>query len=439
MNARATTVKKSLELIVEADPEGHVAATVPVRWIISEEMSKKLATKTSELDVLLVVTNGKTEMSRHVIPLKNGMTYIPLRRPGINTVHGTVVWQRDGYPTVKSVLFSKDPDGWGNYQIELVSYSNREIERLDRRIREIEEHLYGFSRPRIYGWNRKRLQKRLSRLFMWRSRLQSDLKETLQIKMNISSVNSMGVDAVNIEVPNEMFAPVPPRWMNWLGNLYKWPRPARDQCSLRRRALITVFSLPLAAVAAVVMGAILAIVYLFAKLFMLLATAVLLLFGMRGINYEVLWRYDEWVPADLWESLMPSFWWFKAVDKDSWRTKYKRRNPAFLVINPPMLLAVFMTTWNFTPTDPKRAALIAIVGVLVVGSSIALLSLRAKKKVETPAMSVEGRSKLQRQLALVTAGEASRTARVSELPREQRTFELRYLALKAAVCKPFAN
>ena len=104
-----------------------------------------------------------------------------------------------------------------------------------------------------------------------------------------------------------------------------------------------------------------------------------------------------------------------------------------------MLLAVFLITWAFMPTDAKQAALIAVVGVLVVGSSIALLSLRAKKKVETPAMSVEDRSKLQRQLALVTAGEASRTARVSDLAPEQRTVRLRFQQLKATVCRPFAK
>jgi hypothetical protein len=112
MSAQATETTHAIELIVEQDEKGQVAATVPVRWKISPEMAHNLAEKGVEPFMLLVVTQGKSELNRYVVPLKEGMTYLQMRRPGTLTLHATIVWQGKEEPwPAKKVVMAKDDYG----------------------------------------------------------------------------------------------------------------------------------------------------------------------------------------------------------------------------------------------------------------------------------------------------------------------------------------
>ena len=87
MSAQTTEREAPIELIVEQDKDGQVAANVPVRWKISQEMVQTLAGNGTEPYMLLVTTAGTTELDRAVVPLKAGMTYLQMagRAPAPST------------------------------------------------------------------------------------------------------------------------------------------------------------------------------------------------------------------------------------------------------------------------------------------------------------------------------------------------------------------
>lgn len=451
MSTQQVTETPAIELIVEQDEDGQVAANVPVRWKISEEMAQTLADKGVEPFMLLVIANGTYEMDHHLVPLKAGMTFLQMRRPGTMTIYATIVWQREDGDSVKKIVMRKDD--YGNYEFQAVDSFMPGDAELSRRIDELYESIHWGD---LDEKSLREAQLKRKLLNSRRKRLLRQGVEVFGLRDGFHAIQRTAEsDQIDVEVPEEMFAAEPPRWMNWLGTLYKWPRKAQDQCDLRRRALVTALSLPLVVPVAIVVGVFAVCVWTAVKLVACLATGLLLFFGQRNLDYSVIYEWNNIDVKDIWYDAKPSFWLFKKTkverphpwdaDRMISETEYVRRDAAFDFINPPFVVFSFIVGRILSVVldlnTPVLSSLIsAVVGAVVIGVTASLIKrLMNGRKVaprDEQVITAEQRSKLQRELASLTSGGA---ARLSELPMEQRTVRLRYLNLKTAVCKPFAR
>jgi hypothetical protein len=451
MSAQATEQRSAIELVVEQDPMGQVAATVPVRWAISPEMVERLAEVVANPYMLLVITSGAHELDRYLVPLKAGMTFLQMRRPGTLTIHATIVWQKQGGDSVKSVVMKKDDHGL--YRLDLIRTFipglAEVIDRLDELDEEMEAASYGSALYEQMKAERKQLRRRVDKLH-------DDGTEVLGLYDGFHAIERTAEsDQINIEVPSEMFAKQPPSWMSWLGDLYKWPRKARDQCDLRRRAIFTAFTLPLLVPIGIVIGVLAAFCWMLVKLSAIVITGVLLFFGKRGLDYSVIYEWDSLDLKDIWYRAKPSFWLYKKTevtqphdwypDRTVTTTEYVRRDVAFSFINPPFVLVSFIVGRLLdevigSGSSIASGVISAAIGAVFIGvvASVATKQYQKRKAnaTEKPVLTDEQKSKLERELLLLTAGGS---AKLSDLPTRQRSFRLRYLNLKASVCKPFAR
>jgi hypothetical protein len=445
MSAQTTQQAPAIELIVEQDKEGQVAANVPLRWKISPEMAQNLAQKGVEPFMLLIIANDGYETDRYLVPLKVGMTFLQMRRPGTGTIYATIVWQKDGEDSVKKIVLRKDD--YGNYMFEPLRWFKPGLAAVERRLDELIEIV------RLHDTDEESTA--LASLKSERKQLRAQL----EILLNQEEVfglfdgfraieRSTESDQINIEVPEAMFAADPPRWMTWLGTFYKWPRKAQDQCDLRRRALLTAASLPFVVPIVVVLGVIVGAGWLAFKLVAVLVTAVLLFFGVRNLDYSVIYEWDNFELGDIWRYTEPSFWLYKKVIVEVEQphanhsytvTKYEPRNLAFTWISPPVL--VFFVSLQLILNGFAMSSLLYGIGFPVVLALLTPFFAKWLKRRKAGAskesvITEEKRSKLEHELILLTAGGS---AKLSDLPTGQRTVRLRYLNLKATVCKPFAR
>lgn len=446
----------AIELIVDQDPEGQVAANVPVRWKISEEMIQTLVDRgATDPYMLLVVAAGDYELDRVMVRLKAGMTYLQMRRPGINTIHATIVWTMDKEDPVKSIVMNKND---GIYRLGLLDRYVSGLTEIDRQIEELD-------RKTDYSWKDSdapsdeeldEFKRQRRELRDRRYELREQGTEILGLREYFSSINrSIEGDSIDIEVPEEMFAP-PPGWLiKKLAMLYGgfWQRSGwRDQCDLRRRAWFTGLTLPFAAVLGSLICVLLAVVWVFAKVSTIMAIAVSLLFGARDLDYSVFYEWDIPNLKDVWRNANPSIWIYKKVEVETkyqggyttTQTEYQPRNLAFWVINPPVALVVFLLLLKFGSgavvggTSVFATVLFAVAVTLaggVVGYLLSKIDLTESEEQRT-IVAAEKKSRLAQELSSLTIGGS---ASLSALPAQQRTVRLRYLHLKASVCKPFAK
>lgn len=439
----------AIELIVDQDEAGQVAATVPVRWKISPEMVQRLAEKGVKPYMLLVVSANDYELDRYVLPLTAGMTYLQMRRPGINTIHATIVWQREGESTVEVAVLEKD--NYGSYKFEIFGHYIPGVLELTSRV----ELLYEQLRSRNY--DDEALSAEYRELRDKRSTLYGEFKGVYGLIDHYTRIERTPEgDAIDVDVPQEMFAPDPSWLMIKLATLYGqrfWTRSGwRDQCDLRRRATFTALTLPVAAPIAVVLCGIAVFFWLIVKLFAVLATGVLLFFGKRNLDYSVIYEWDNFELKDLWYDAKPSFWTYKKVqtEKFAWGpgtytdVTYEKRNPFFKYFNPPVIVVygvAYLITSKLLGGNPS---VLTVVGYAVVFPALmglgALMGGRMKNRrpsaPEPTVVPPEQRTRLERELSSLTS---DGHALVGDLPKGKRTIRLRYLHLKATVCKPFAR
>ncbi len=441
------TKQAAIELIVDQDEDGQVAANVPVRWKISPEMVQRLTEKGVEPYMLLVVSASDRELDRYVLPLKAGMTYLQMRRPGINTIHATIVWQREGESTVKAAVLEKD--NYGSYKFDVFGHYTPGVLEITARM---DEQL------RSRNYNDEALSAEYRELRDQRSTLYGEFNGVYGLIDYYTRIERTPEgDAIDVDVPQEMFAPDPSWLMTKLATLYGqrfWTRSGwRDQCDLRRRATFTAFTLPVAAPIAVLVCGIAVAYWLIVKLFAVMATGVLLFFGKRNLDYSVIYEWDNLDMKDLWYDAKPSFWTYKKVQKEKSYTwgpgtytdvTYEKRNAFFKYFNPPMIVVYGVayliitkllggnpSVWTVVSYAVVMPALMGLVALL-----LAWLSNRRPSAPEPTVVTPEQRTRLERELSSLTNdGFAS----VGDLPKEKRTIRLHYLHLKATVCKPFAR
>ena len=146
---------------------------------------------------------------------------------------------------------------YGTYQIDLVRYFTPGMAELEQHLEELDETIDRLEWRDDVSEDNEQLREFKAERRKVRTR-RNELHEQEAVFGLVDSFKvlerTLESDQIDIEVPEDMFATEPPRWMIWLGTRYKWPRKAQDQCDLRRRALFTGITLPLLAVIAIRSG-----------------------------------------------------------------------------------------------------------------------------------------------------------------------------------------
>ena len=349
-----------------------------------------------------------------------------------------------GGKSVKKVLTKREDNG--SYTVDLLDHSKPLVERLEARQRSLESELW---EAEEHGDAEKQTQFRLQLeqvALELDAAYESDDEQCI-VRYDFSSLKRIDDEAqLGVIVQSEMFAKQPPRLMSWLGNLYGWSRAPRDQCELRRRALITLATLPVSA-------SFLLLVVTGVELFNVLAAAVLLLCGKRNLSLEPVvrpWNHD---PRDIWRDQKPSVWWTKKVVEGDGYVRYVARHPVTQVVNPPTVVFSTLIGWMFYLFVGSVLPIIIgfawtfVLGLLMVifGSLAAgpISRLNERREIAFRKMREEmqrqAREELRKELEQLACSNASREVSLSALPRDRRTVVLRFQNVKAKVCRPFAS
>jgi|GEM_PF-3156574 len=435
---------KDIELIIEQDEDGQVMANVPVRWKLSESLIQRIASEAEKPYMLLAVSHGRNEMSRHLVSLKAGMTYLQMRRPGVNTIHATVVWKCEWITDSPKDLIM-NTDDFGRYKMDVLQTGHPDESSL-------REQIY---QARMQRYDIADADSDLEAMLEV-ERLENELDivltqdPVLVLRSSFDAVNSIrGTSAtIDVDVPQEMFAPDPHKWVLWFTDLYPWLRKTRDQCDVRRRALVTAFTLPFVAAA-------FAVAWAAVRLFGLLAIAALLLAGKRNINYSFLYSWREFNPASIWADLKPSFFTKKKVEKEAswWESRagemvdsYEPRHPAFGALSPIVILFLALPQFVISGWSLRAFIMTAVAMAILAGlhTLVEIGSSRSQAKRDTARRKAEqatdenaaASSKLATELKTLTE---SGPAKLSAMPVGRRTVKLGYQATKAFVCKPLAK
>lgn len=416
--------EQSFRLVPPPLPEdGQIEPSVPFSWCTSRETAQMLQDiDAKDIYVMLVVEQDGREIARHLIPIKEQMRYIVFRSPGKNVVHATLVWRKEIDPNDQSA----PEEQRDHYKME----PRRVLTNKDDHGNFITQ-LIADTPDRWYG--------------------------NCHLRTDFDSVERLDTeDSITVDVPDEMFA------RSWwitrsLGTLYgeRWfGKKAKDQCSMRRRAILTGVSLPIAAAAAVVVAAVAAafaaVWIVGVETYYLFATAVQTLFGLRNIHYGAfLHPFDEDIIKGRWKGLDRSVWIFKKVTTDE-KVSYESRHPALLFLNPAsisiaaLISAAAMGLNNGSP-DYVIDGIVAAVALGVLILTLSLLGISpigrwlSKKLDERARRKREEDERLFREeLELLACDNRSTVAIYDAVPKKRRTVKLRYQHTKAKLCRPFA-
>jgi hypothetical protein len=433
---------EAIRLFTVQDEEGQVSSVMPLRWCISRATAMMLQKqKIDKPELLIVVSNDGEEMERYLVPLLAEMHYISFRRPGMHTVHATIVWPAKSTKESLKQLIGARTD-WGRYRMDVLMHTQPQVEVLKKRRDDHWARAYdteGDAEAALRA-KAKQVEAELDDL-RDKEPWQSAIRESFDVMKRLDYEARL-----DVVVPQAMFAKKPPRWMEWLGSRYTWLYAHRDPCELRRRALFTATTLPF-----VMLFKLVAV--LVVETINVIAIGVLLFFGVRNLNFKPLRHPFENVPKDIWRHKKPSVWWTKE-QTNRWNEKeYPSRHPSLFVLNPPAIMSLLLAG---AVLSLMLNSLLFIVLGLVIGLVLGLLiligvvltepltrkrkELAQQRKKEEEVRRALRREQLSRELELLACnGGGSREASVSALPRGRRTVVLRYQGFKARVCRPFAR
>jgi hypothetical protein len=455
---------EALSLFLEQNDDGQVDSSVPIRWCISRATAEMIEQKgILDPQLVVVIEQEGNELERYVIPLEEQMHWIQFRRPGENVIRATIMWTReDADKSANKVLTSREDNG--RYMANLIESIQPKVLELETRSNAVcraQRRLK--KRSRHYESRKEATSTELKRVNGAIASMREIEKPQVKILDDFSQVERLQYEFVlGVTVPEAMFAKEPPRWMKWLGTKYSyWNGAAKDQCDLRRRAIWTGCTLPFYYIAIAV-----AIIVEFG-FFMVVGTVkaavsfafivILLICGVRKLNYGPLWHPLEENPNEIEKGSGPSIWLEKKVkfkhEDGSESFYYEDRNPAFGLVNPPAALilgAIGVALYGVLSSSLFEiitiaggsifVAIVVIVGVLASSAIATKKASRAKKKKQEK-KEAEERQKLalRKDLEQLACSNASREIKLSALPKERRTVSLRFQAVKAGVCKPFAR
>ena len=406
---------RSIRLMAEISPEGQSDSVIPIRWCVSREVVQELRDKgISSPHFLISVTNAGHELERRLVPLADEMVYLQFTRPGQNVVHATIVWHRyDNGDELKKAIFSLygfDRRGYPQYSHEVLTYGKDGFTDFDE---DIGRH--------------------------------------------------PGQETLSVEVPAEMFAKEPPRWLKrFVG--YFFDVNNVDQCHFRRRLILSILAIPLA------------VLWVIGKELVTVGSLIVLLVaGRREINFHPVLNPIRYAPDDTWQDVHSSFWFVKKNGDDRF-DPVLAINPLFMVISGAVTYFVTMI-WSQVSFNGDKAqeqhldhlwtgtwwiwliafgTPLAIYFVISLGAGfVSVIKLATKTPVaEKTHNRWQQKREQQRREKLQQTKQATkvlystleemvcngdRRADLKELPKERRTLRLRFQATKAKVCRPYAR
>lgn len=367
-----------LKLIVGEEGGMAQSASILIKWCTDKTTLEKLkGMGVLNPHILLVNAVGGKEISRLLVPLKQAMEYVRFQTHGRNTIYATIVWADDGKPSTLWDIYATDVlDCNGSFHYNMDSYQG-----------------FGFTTTEFAG--------------------------------------------IDVVIPQELFAKAPPRWLERWVNLW-YETKTRDQCHFRKR-MIPAFTIqpPL--------------VLLWLILRSLIGVAAvmfwILLIGMRGINLKPLihpWRQKlEWV----WVGRKETIFLRDLRDKKG-EEFYQLYILPLMPIVPVILFMfsflIFAGKLKYTTENAVYSSLymsMIITGFLVICGAIidAISHLISYMPVKPLEVKREEYKQKYDGFGYLLCDGGDLPANLNALPPKRRTIHLRFMNLKAKVCKPFAR
>jgi len=388
--------------------------TVALRWcLVPEDIVYLEDNNIFNPHILLIVVNNKKEVDRQLLPVSDLMTYISFNHSGNNTVLATIVWHKDGLKKLRNYYIGKGKYGYEN---NFYNYSTDTLENTD----------------------------------------------------------SYGLDSLTVNISTDFFAPEPPEWEKSWVNLWFENKP-KDQCQFRKRRILAYSIQP-------------PLILLYVIFLVFWRTLVALFWFVIRTRTKV--------------NFIPIIHPFKADNEDVWfeaerrgrniflRDKnFSKRNDyklagilfhpiavivfsAILIVVDLTIIKIFLGWWSYLLGSLAVSVaiiiivliifVVGIVGIWLVGifknwqkkssKDKHMLKMRRQKekeakKSEAIKLANEAKKltqqaefdKLKNEFSLVSCDNGPIIPKLKALPKEKRTIHLRFLDLKARVCKPFAG
>lgn len=413
-----------MRLIIDHKDMTVQSGTVPMRWCLYRKELEELEERgVNKPYVLIVITNGSRQY-RYLVPMDQMMTYIQFHRPGENTVHAVIVWHKKDNVKELQNFFLSSFSRW-NYANEVfydIGELYPEFRKGCRRLKESEE--------------------------------------------------------LTVTVPKKLFAPEPSDFEKWWVNLWHEVKQV-DECDFRKRR-ISAYSAQPPLMLVWIMG-ITAVRFI--------AALVLSIAGMRGTDWSPVIHPFRHKTKRVWSYTTNGDSVFRKRDDGTKHPWYIRiLTPPVYIITVALLIfggflgqvfsiASMMSLWYYAALGvvlPIAIITVAAVAYIVSKLAWALLTAlifkptdnwlernyegwgsklekrkrererlaneRERKRDELKAelqRQAEEQLRVEREELLSCNGELQPS--INALPPSKRTVHLRFLDLKAQICKPYAQ
>lgn len=401
--------KPLLKLTVEASTVQ--SGTVPVRWCLDADTAAKLTPEDMRhLKVLLVVIPAGRQYSdckheqRSLHRLTEMMTYVEFQTPGENLIFATVLDEREAKLQERTLTVMFLHRDCGRYNTDVFEGQSKNAQYWKKDGRDLSWSVQNYSLKD--QWNK-----------------------------------------VIVQVPEQVFAKPPPQWDRDIVNIVFMEGDAIDQCHHKKRRML---AYPL----------VFLVVIPFTTIFRTLAALI-----MMGLTYQKVRLSPILHPlktsfVDVWENC-PDQPLFNKFFRGSGFT-FMQFSPLFLTVCAGVVKYVLKTPLWLAYLKVIFVIALMTVGIYgtiwsVIGIVMACVLLYKKfmgkskskkpKAVKVPwffkpkgEMTIRERARMETALKAMTCNDTNPCqAGLKALPPEFQTINLRFLDLKARMCKPFAR
>lgn len=409
-------------------------SVAPVRWCIDTDMAREVKAKREQghetFAILFEILNEKTgRESRFVASLEEMMTFISFAGPDKNLVRAIVVYSAKDIREIKAYFLDKHSRG----------------------------------RYRYGG------------IFEGGLTLDEEIVAIRVRNCYCKMIPESGIAEADITVPKELFAKKPPKWLWNFANRYFTEKPF-EQCDFRRKAL---YAIPI--------GLIFMPIEIIITMSLKISIALFYtLLGLRGINYRAVINPLNTVINDVTFQVKAydSYFWTKAGPEElTWsyhnRNETQLRHLALWPLTPifPVLLTALLWIASLGTAPPIAWPMFLIYGI---GTPVAFSALilafhglailvstgfrmiasetqpsfgsklldkwakmrqekQERKALKAEKLDEQKAERLQEDLKRVICIGVPLVPKLEALPKEAKTIRLRFLDLKARVCRPYAE
>lgn len=370
------------EITLIAQPQGGgVSATIALRWCICPSLFEKLKQDINKKPYLLVVvTENDEETTKKLIPLDQALEFISFSQSGKSIIRATIA--------------------------RLDDQDAHKVRRAIKRGHTILDKYDNFVKT-LYS----------------------------------TDISSVGSGEVSIHVAPEFFAERPKEWV-WRWANYLHEGKPKNQCEFRRRCMLAFTLKPFLVFIMLILWTVLGSIT---------ASILRFGFGLRGIDFSPIFHPFSYQFEDIWMSCKNS----KAKSIFFTTPEGESQPMGTWLFMPVIIVPLFFINWLiFQDMEKKNIALITFLiptACLLGTYALWILSILAEKLIpHSLAQWYEKNAKeAKRKLELAPIKEFEdryddivcrgipMQADLMHLPKQKRTLRLRYLDLKAKVCKPF--